>query len=155
SPGEAKELAVTPEDLTNAYLNVLSGYTLDAFDMSNAKDFQNYGHYPKDFFQGLFFEKDGMTRLPLFYSLMMDTTGVATVGLESGGASFDRGRSAPVAEALEFAKKFNGMQAFVFPPSGTVRQSVTTLYGDRAHMRLNRVSELFAYLQKREASVTD
>jgi hypothetical protein len=58
-------------------------------------------------------------------------------------------------EALDFAKRFNSMQAFVFDPSTVVKSSVYKIYGERAHWRLNRVSELFAYLAAKEASVSD
>jgi hypothetical protein len=147
---------LSAEDLTNAYLSVMASYTLDAYDMQNAKDFQSYGHYPKDFYQGLFFEKDGTTRLPLFYSLMTEVVGSANLVLDQAVSMFGgRGTPGPLFEALDFAKKFNSMQAFVFQPSPIVHDAVLKLYGDRAHQRMNKVSELFAYLKKREETAAD
>lgn len=145
-PVSAQDPQVSADDLTSAFLSIISSFSMDAYDVEYAKVFANYGHYSKDFYQGILFEKDGMTRLPLFYSLMNDVVKMASIDLDKPGS---------VQEALEFAKQSNSMQAFVFKPSEVVQISIKKLYGDRAHYRLNRVSELFSYLARKDASVKE
>jgi hypothetical protein len=150
-PGQG---AVTAADLASAYLSFTSSVAMDDYDMEYARIFGAYGRYPKEFFQGRWFEKDGMTRLPLFYNLMNDVYKMASLTLDSAGGV--------VNEGLLFAKQFNSLQAFVFAPALTqggqqqaVAASVADHYGERIHYRLNRVGELYSYLQQQEQRVQD
>ena len=138
---------VTPTDLVDAYIRVVSALSLDPLDLENLEAFQKGGRYSKDLLQKVLFEKDGMTRLPFFYTLMNDVMTAASIHLEQKGAVGT--------EVLDFAKRLNSLQAFVFPPSGTVRETVQTLYGDRMHYRLNRVSALFTEVKNRTDAVSD
>ncbi len=146
---KTEAMQVTAEDLANAYIAVLSHFTMDAYDIEYARPFGLDGRHPKAFYQGMLFERDGMTRLPLFYSLMNDVYAMAEISIDSFG---------PVRDALTYAKNFNSMhsmQAFVFAPSEVVENSVKEVYGQRAHNRLQKVGELFRYIADREAKVTD
>jgi len=139
-------LVVTPKDLTDAYLKVMAAYTMDAFDIQNAKSFGIYGHQQKPFFSDIYFEKDGTTRLPLFFYLMDSTVKTAAVDLDSPGVIY---------EAIDFAKRINSLQAFVFDPSPVVKTTTYNIYGSRAHARMNRVSELFTYISDLSKNATD
>jgi hypothetical protein len=137
---------VSKEDLTDAFVKAYASFSLDAFDVQNAVEFGVSGRFDKGFYEGTLFERDGRTRLPLFRALMSDINKLADVSLKGSG---------PVREALDFARGFNSMQAFVFDPSSAVRDTVRDLYGRRSNQRLQRVADLYGYLNQLEASVTD
>jgi hypothetical protein len=137
---------VTKEDITQAYTAVMATYTMDDFDISNAQDFNIDGRFPRSFYDGILFQKDGQTRLPFFHKLM---AGVYEMG------AIQIGDSGPINEALNFASTINNLGTFVFEPSRQVATSVQALYGQRARARYKRVTDLYLYLQKLEASQPD
>ena len=93
-------------------------------------------------------------------------------------AGVDPDKPGPVAEALDFAKRYNSMQPFVFPPvdalpKGTsvtipnpkdatkpivvtqnVEVSVVKHYGERANYILGRVNDLFQLMKQKEAAAS-
>ena len=149
----ADSATLSAEELVNAYVRFTATSTMDDYDMEYAKVFSSYGRYEKDFFQGRWFEKDGMNRLPLFYALMNDVFRLANISIDGGSV---------VSEALQFAKQFNSLQAFVFKPAviqGTethvVAGSVNDHYGKRIHHRLKRVGDLYSYIQTKESQSAD
>lgn len=138
---DGKQLMVTKEELVDAYIRITASYSMDAIDVQNAADFGVDGRYPKTFFLGRLFQKDGRARWPLFYSLMDDMNNMAVANLKAAG---------PIRESLEFAKTFNSLQAFVFTPSPAVEEGVRRLYGDRTNGLLARLTDLFSYLEELE-----
>lgn len=141
----APELEVKAADLVDAYTRIIAMLALDPLDQENMRAFQWEGHYAKTYLQKILFEKDGMNRMPFFYKLMSDVMATASVQLES--------KEAVGAEALDFAKRLNSMQAFVFEPSNVVRETVQKVYGDRIHERLNKVAAVFEEVKRRSEAV--
>ena len=137
---------VTKEELAQAYVSMMASYTMDDFDISNAQDFNIDGRFPRSFYENVLFQKDGQTRLPFFRGLM--------AGLYDYGA-IRIGDAGPINEAMNFASTINNLGTFVFEPSQQVAKSVQTLYGQRARARYKRVNDLYVYVQKLEASISD
>lgn len=142
---DGKPMGVSKEELVEAYVAVYASLTLDNMDLQNARDFGQQGRYPKAFFLGRLFEKDGQTRYPFFFTLMNDVVKRASVGLKDDGL---------VGEALQFAKQLNSLQAFVFEPSPAVKEAVKTVYGEGVNQQLLRIKDLFEYLSELEAKAS-
>ncbi|MBX3021153.1 MAG: hypothetical protein KF799_05695 [Bdellovibrionales bacterium] len=143
---DGKSYEVSKEDVVDAYVKITASYSMDALDQVNARDFGIEGRYPKAFFLDRIFQRDGQTVEPLFYFLMNSMNQLGVLNMKDAG---------PVKEALDFAKGFNSMQAFVFQPSNAVPTTVTAIYGQSAHLRLQRVADLFSYIHQLEQTVGD
>lgn len=154
---ESENLEVTAADLTDAYIRTVGNLGLDGYDVEYLTLFQWQGRHRKspenseEDVSKYLFEKDGMSRLPFFYYLMNHISNLATISLQPKNGN-ERG---PVSDALDIAKKINSLQAFVFPPSETVKTAVIQIYGDRANHRLGKVAELYRHLIERAERVTD
>jgi hypothetical protein len=172
SKGQAGQFwQISKEEVVNSFIKVTALDAMDDFDLMNAKDFGVDGIQAKGFFEGKLFEKDFVTRLPLFYDLMKTVYTAGGIHIEKGA----------VAEALEFAQQINNLQTFIFEPariklkngvkvSGCKKEdkleagetceqqielAVREVYGERAHLRLNRVGEIFGYLKQLDAGAAD
>ena len=146
---------LSAKDLADPFVKFVSASTMDSYDVEYAKIFGTSGRRAKEFYQNRWFENDGVTRLPLYYSLMNDLFNKASISVDGSGSD--------VSEAVHFAQQFNSLQAFVFKPSTvkgdpnthTVAASVKVHYGDRIHNRIARVGELYTYLSRQESSLPD
>ncbi len=158
-----RTLEIKKEELSRAYLRVLSASAMDDFDLINAAQFGNEGVQVKAYFQGKLFEADFRTRLPLFYDLARKVSGSAELLFDS---------RYKLSETLEFARTYNTLQPFVFEPEQIlvpeetqagkppalvpkhqVTESVKAVYGDRMHFLFNRVSDLLRYFDAEQKRV--
>ena len=134
-------LEVSAKDLIDAYVTSVASFSMNEFDLQNAREFGVDGKRSMDFFEDLIFEKDSMISRPLFYTLMKDIYADAQIKLDTPG---------PINEAKTFAQTMNNLQVFVFDPWSEVKESIRTNYGNRSHTILDRVSLLFAEMQNLE-----
>jgi hypothetical protein len=145
---QGKSYGITKEELVDAFVKIMATYSMDDFDIANARQFGNDGRFDRVFFQDKLFEGSG-ARLAFFYYLMTQVKGFAGIKLE-GEEQTVQGQ-----EALGFAQSQNNLRPFVFAPSNIVHDTVQEIYGNRAHAEFQRVGDLYMYLKKMEQDGRD
>ncbi len=135
---ESAKLSVSAKQLTDAYLKVLSTVTLDTYDVEVATLFGATTRFEKKFYIDRWFEKDGFTRLPLFYPLTSEIINLADASMEKSGI---------YNKAFGISQKFNSLLSFVFPMSPAVEKAASDHFGAVVHHRMRKISELSRHLE--------
>lgn len=138
-----KTYGLSAEDVIEAYVDIISSFTLDETDVAIALELKSSGRFKRDFFTNRLLEANGVS-MPLYRWLMQEVRGRAGLQLENA-------RSDQAQQALDFARVMNGLQPFIFPPTDQVRSSVKRLYGNLAHDSIQKVADIFKIVNAREA----
>lgn len=152
---DGKVYEITKEEVAEAYTRMMASYTMDEFDIANAREAGLDGRFDRKFFENIMFESNG-NRLAFFYSLMTET-------MVWAGTKFEvieiPQKYVPLLrqteEALGFAVSQNNLRPFVFSPSTIVHDSVKEIYGARVNHEFIRVAELFNHLRALESTSRD
>lgn len=127
-------LEVTADEVIEAYLRIISSYTMSDVDIKNMRDFSYIGKKNKEFFYDWLIDRSTMSRLPLFHRLMSEVYDLAGIGNKNNG---------PIAEATSFYRSLNSIGTMVFDPGDLLRESGRKIYGPRALNAFKKVEGLF------------
>jgi hypothetical protein len=134
-------LNLSAKTMVDNFLKFADALPMDRYDQEYFPILGAAGRFPKEFFQGKWFEKDGFTRRALFFPLQSGLINLAEATLDQRGAYF---------AAVDYARKFHSLPKFVFNPSPMVQESMTRHYGERVHNRMQKIFDLHAEVLKRQ-----